>query len=133
MKLGGVLAVVIAVCALWFNLQSHLVPVVATLDLRAYSVERGQDLTTKPFLDIRRGTKHLILYMPVGSKEGSYDLVLQDETGDQFLHATGLAQLENQIVILRTDVNLSRVPRASYLLGVRLPGLEWTLIPVRVF
>lgn len=104
------------------------------LDLRSYSSERGEPTSSnQPPLDIPRATKHLTLYLPVGSKEGNYDLALLSATGDEVLRATGMARLEDHVVVLRAEVNLARVGSASYFLGIKQAGLEWTRFPIRVF
>jgi hypothetical protein len=108
---------------------------VAVLDLRERSVARGQrqSETDQAPLEISRTTKHLVLDLPIGSKEGPYDVGLLTETGDQILGATGIAQLHDHITNLRVDVNLSGIEAGAYSLGVRQAGLEWTRYPIRVF
>ena len=104
------------------------------LDLRSYSSERGEPTSSNQSpLDIPRATKHLTLYLPIGSKEGRYDVALLSGTGDEVLHATGTARLEDHVVVLRTEVDLAGVRSASYFLGIRQAGLEWTRFPIRVF
>jgi hypothetical protein len=105
----------------------------AVLDLRDRSVARGGNPAdiAQPPLSIARTTKHLILELPIGSKEGSYQVALLNDTGDELLRATGTAQVEDQVVILRADVDLGSVRPGSYLLGVRRPGLEWIRFPAR--
>jgi hypothetical protein len=136
-RLGGGLAILLVALALWFALRPHEVVKsnqTAMLDLRGYSIERGEQNTSSqaPF-QLGRSIKHLILYLPIGSKDGSYDLALLNESGGELLHASGTAQVENHIVVLRVEVNVRDVPPGSYLLGLRQPGLEWTRFPVRVF
>ena len=50
----------------------------AVLDLRERSVARGQSQsgTGQAPLQIPRAAKHLVLYLPIGSKEGPYDFGL---------------------------------------------------------
>ena len=108
---------------------------VAVLDLRERSVARGQsqsDAGRAP-LEISRNTKHLVLDLPIGSKEGPYDVGLLADTGDQLLRVTGMAELRDHITGLRVDVDLSRIRPGEYFLGVRQPSLEWTRYPIRVF
>jgi hypothetical protein len=107
----------------------------AVLDLRERSVARGQSQADagQALLEIPRSAKHLMVDLPIGSKEGSYDVGLFTETGDQILLAAGTAQLQNHITNLRVDVELSSVPPGPYSLGVRQPSLEWTRYPIRVF
>jgi hypothetical protein len=107
----------------------------AVLDLRERSVARGQsgtDAGAAP-LELPRTTKHLVLDLPIGSKEGPYDVGLLTETGGQVLGATGTAQLHDHITDLRVDVDLSSVRPGAYSLGLRQPSLEWTRFPIRVF
>ncbi len=109
-------------------------PDVAVLDLRERSVARGQNPsnTDQPPLEIPHAAKHLVLDLPIGSKEGGYDVALFGETGDEIFRAAGTAQLETHIVILRVDVEVAGVRPGSYFLGLRQPGLEWARFPARV-
>ena len=107
----------------------------AVLDLRERSVARGQGQSEAGHapLEIPRTAKHLIFDLPIGSKEGPYEVGLLTETGDQILRTTGIAQLHDHITDLRVDIDLSDVRAGSYSLGVRQPSLEWTRYPIRVF
>ena len=71
----------------------------AVLDLRERSVARGQGQseTGQSPLEIPRTARHLILDLPIGSKEGPYDVGLLTEAGDEILRATGIAQLHDHI------------------------------------
>ncbi len=69
--------------------------------------------------------------LPIGSKEGTYEVSLLGAGSEEVRSTTGLAQLENHTVTLKADLDLAGVSLGSYLLGVRLPGLEWTRYPVR--
>jgi hypothetical protein len=102
------------------------------LDLRAYSAERGEQNPNQPQLVVARNTRHLTLYLPIGSKEGNYELSLLNGTGGELFHTAGIAGLENHDVVLRADVDVSGVSPGSYFLGLRKPGLGWIRFPVRV-
>lgn len=108
---------------------------VAVLDLRERSVARGQSQseTDQAPLEISRTTKHLVLDLPIGSREGPYDVALLTNTGDQLLRATGMAELHEHITVLRVDVAFSSIRPGAYSLGVRQPSLEWIRYPIRVF
>jgi hypothetical protein len=135
LKWGGGLAVLVVMLALWLTLRSHHpVNETATLDLRTYSVQRGEQNTSRQAaLQLGRSIKHVVFYLPIGSKEGSYDFALLNDADRELLHARGTAQLENHIVVLRADIKVADVPPGSYFIGLRQPGLEWTRLPVRVF
>ena len=107
----------------------------AVLDLRERSVARGQNPsdTGQALLEIPRTAKHLVLDLPIGSKEGSYDVGLVTDSGNQIVSATGTAQLRNHVTVLQVDVELSSVRPGAYSLGVRQPNLEWTRYPIHVF
>jgi hypothetical protein len=107
----------------------------AVLDLREWSVARGQSPaeTAQLPLEIPRNAKHLVLELPIGSKEGPYDVGLLTGTGNQIMSETGTAQLRSHVTVLRIDVQLSSVRPGAYFLGVRQPNVEWTRYPVRVF
>jgi len=98
-------------------------------------VARGQNQsdTGQGPLEIPRTAKHLVLDLPIGSKEGPYDVGLITNTGDELLRATGMAELHDHITGLRVDVDLSSIRPGEYSLGVRQPSLEWTRYPIRVF
>src|SRR5271157_5047507 len=134
----AVAAVIILAVAgwLWVRTQHSVRPTeTAVLDLRGFSVGRGQNPTQtdqRP-LEIQRSAKHLILDLPIGSKEGTYDIAILSESGAHILGATGTAQLQDHIVSLRADVDVGGVPPGLYLLALRQPGLEWTRYPLRVF
>jgi hypothetical protein len=107
----------------------------AVLDLRERSVARGQNPsdTGQAPLEIPRTAKHLVLDLPIGSKEGPYDVGLFTGTGDELLSATGMAELHDHITNLRVDVDLSGVQAGAYSLGLRQAGLKWTRYSIRVF
>ena len=107
----------------------------AVLDLRERSVARGQNQsdTAQPPLEIPRTTKHLVLDLPIGSKEGPYDIGLITNSGAELLRATGTAELRDHINRLRVDVDFSSIRSGDYSLGIRKPNLEWARYPVRVF
>ena len=59
---------------------------IAVLDLRERSVARGQNPadTDQPPVQVPRTAKHLIVDLPIGSNEGSYDLALLTKLGIRF-------------------------------------------------
>ena len=104
------------------------------IDLREHSVARGENPaeTNQPPLELSRAAKHLVLDLPIGSKEGSYEVALLTGGGEQVRSATGIAQLQNHTVVLNADMDLAGVLPGSYFLGVRQPGLEWSRYGVRI-
>ena len=120
---------------LWVRTRPSLqTSATVVMDLRERSVARGGNPadTKQLALEISRTAKHLVIDLPIGSKEGNYDLALVNEAGDEILRATGTATLENQIVILRADIDIRNVSAGFYFLRLRQLGLEWSRYPTRV-
>ena len=108
---------------------------VAVLDLRERSVARGQSQSEadQAPLEISRTAKHLVLDLPIGSKEGPYDVGVLTDTGDQILRATGMTEVHDHVTALRVDIDLNSVRAGAYSLGVRQPNQNWTRYPIRIF
>jgi hypothetical protein len=105
-----------------------------TIDLRERSVARGEnppEMSQSP-IELSREAKHLVLDLPVGSKEGNYELALLGSGGEEIKSAPGVSQLENHTMVLTANIDLTGVSPGSYFLGVRQPGLEWSRYPARV-
>lgn len=133
----AVAAVVIFTVAGWLWVRIHYAvqgPETAVLDLRGVSVVRGENSpqTNLRTLEVQRSAKHLVLDLPIGSAEGAYDLALLSESGTQLLSATGTAQLQDRVVVLKADIDVRDVRPGTYLLALRQPGAEWVRYPVRV-
>jgi hypothetical protein len=72
------------------------------------------------------------LELPIGSNEGPYDVALLNPSGAELSRTSATAKLEDHIVVLRADVDLTGVSPGSYVLGLRQSGLEWMRFPIRV-
>ena len=134
LKWGGGMALLAVSLVFWFTLRSHYPGTeIAVFDLRAYSGQRGeQSVSGQAPLQLQRSTKHLVAYLPIGSKEGTYDFALLNENGDELVRGGGTAQLEDHTVVLRGDINAASVPPGSYFLGFRQNRMEWTRFPINV-
>ena len=119
---------------LWFRTRPVVQIATVTLDLRERSVVRGENPSEagRVPLELWRGAKHLIFDLPIGSQEGSYEVELLSGSGEHVRSTTGIAQLENHIVILKTEIDLADVSPGFYVLAVRQPGMEWNRYPIRV-
>lgn len=119
---------------LWVRSRTPVQTATVTIDLRERSAARGENPaeTNQPPLELPREARHLVLELPIGSKEGSYEVALLSGGGEQVRGTTGIARLENHTTILNADIDLAGVSPGSYFLGVRQPGVEWSRYPVRV-
>lgn len=120
---------------LWaLSRQSGQMATVAILDLRGRAAVRGEtpNGSNQRPLEIPRGARHVQLNLPVGSRGGTYDLALLSGSGDELFRSTGTARLEDHIVILRAEVELTGISPGFYFLGLRQQGMAWTRFPIRV-
>ena len=108
---------------------------IVVLDLRSRATVRGENPpeTSQPPLEAPRNAKSLNLELPIGSNEGAYDIALLNPSGAELFRTSATAKLEDHIVVLRADLDLAGVSPGSYSLGLRPPGLQWTLFPLRVY
>jgi hypothetical protein len=107
---------------------------VVVLDLRGRANLRGENPseTSQLPLVVPRNARALNLELPIGSNEGTYDVVLLNPAGTEVFRTSATADLQNHVVILRADVDLAGVSPGSYFLGIRQPGLEWTRFSIRL-
>jgi hypothetical protein len=133
-KLRGGLAILLVVFALWLVLRRHQVPnETAVLDLRPYATERGpENPPTQAALQIGRNTRHIVIDLPIGSKEGAYDLALMSDEGPPVFQRSGVAQLQDHVIVLKAELDLRSLRSGHYWLALRQPGREWMRFPVRV-
>ena len=119
---------------LWVRTQHSVLAATEVLDLREASAAPGQNPmeTEQQPLELHRWARHLILYLPTESQEGAHDIAVLSETGAQVLGSSGTARLENRVVCLRVDVDVSIVQPGRYFLAVRQTTLTWIRYPVRV-
>lgn len=119
---------------LWVRTQHSVLAATEVLDLREASAAPGQNPmeTEQQPLELHRWARHLILYLPTESQEGAHDIAVLSETGVQVLGSSGTARLENRVVCLRVDVDVSIVQPGRYFLAVRQTTLTWIRYPVRV-
>jgi hypothetical protein len=136
MWLAAAAIVLLAVGAwLWVRSRpSGQTAAVVVVDLRGRATVRGESTpdTSQPPLEVPRNATNLNLELPIGSNEGAYDVALLNASGAELFRASGTAKLEDHIVVLRANVDLSGISPGSYFLGVRQPGLEWTRFSIRL-
>jgi len=130
-------AVLIFAVAGWLwvrNRPSVRTSATVVLDLRERSLVRGENPkgAKEGDLEIPRNARHLIVELPIGSKEGSYDLALLNEAGDEVSRATGTATLDDHVVILRAEIDIRNLSPGFYFVGLRQLGPEWNRYRTRV-
>ena len=143
MRFGAIAAGIAIVVALgiwaWFGGWGHLrneagAYQVCRLDLRDRFILRGGgDQSPKPPaapLELSRGRLDLELDLPIGSREGRYEVQVLEQPGKPVASAGGTAKIENYVTVLQVKVDLRNISPGPYLLGIRRPELDWTYYPV---
>ena len=88
--------------------------------------EQGTEPNTGP-LAFKRGINEVTIYLPEGSRTGTYEIaVFREDLGGPLVSSTSAAIVEKGMTELNAMLNLSRIPAGHYLLGIRLPGTEWS-------
>ena len=125
---------VVATLAGWALLRNQnpsSVAQTAVLDLRNRSLSRGgESNSVGPPLEVSRGVKHLTVYLPLGSIEGSYEIRIATTAGGTVFTTTSVASLKGGITSVEATVDLSSASPGQYALQVRRPESEWTLYPL---
>ena len=105
----------------------------AVVDLRNRSPVRGEQqpvpgeavvasLPTKPL--------ELLVYLPIGSEEGPYELQILREPGTPLVTLSGSASLRDRNVVLRLQTDLTGLNPGRCLLGVRRGSFRWMYYPI---
>jgi hypothetical protein len=113
----------------WFLLQMHneaLIAQTVVLDLRNRSQPRGTEPNpTEPPLVVNHVARHWNIYLPLGSKEGTYEIRVISDSEGLLLTATGEAALASGITSLPVEVNLGSRNPGRCSLEIRNIAGEW--------
>ena len=124
-------SILIVVClagwALFLRHSEPLVAQTAVVDLRNRSIPRGADPNqAEPPLEVNRAATSWDIYLPLGSKEGAYDVRVVTQSGEPVLAASSTAALAGQITSLKVTVRVSSMRSGRHILQLRQSGQEWT-------
>ena len=128
----GIAAVVIVVCVVawgWYARQHGVITVhnYIVADMRNRLILRGDQGPGKGPLVFQRGFDDVSFYIPEGSRAGNYDVAIFHEEPTEPLATTmGAATMENDKTIIKVTLDLSRIAPGNYLVGIRLPGNDWS-------
>ena len=136
--IGVAAAVLVVLSVAWWGWRSrHSVVITAhshvVADLRTRLTLRGEQGTERSAgpLVFKRGIDEVSVYLPEGSRAGTYEVaVFREDLGEPLVSSTSQATLEKDMTVLNTTLDLSRLPSGRYLLGIRLPGIEWSYYPI---
>jgi hypothetical protein len=102
----------------------------AVLDLRNYSTLRTAESPGRPAeqpLVASRNATEIILYLPLGSIEDTYEVEVQDvETQRVILRSSGIALIKDHATVFQTKLNLPELPVGNYLFALRKTGTAWS-------
>ena len=99
---------------------------ITVIDLRNRSVARGSDpVPVEPPLEIRRSVSRLVIYLPLGSSDGPYEIRIATPAGNAILTAGGVASLKEGVTSIQAVVDLASASSGHYVFQVRRPNSEW--------
>lgn len=105
---------------------------VATIDLREMSPTRGSESSATTLITAVRRNGTVRILLPIGS-EGRYDGDVLEEPGDRpVAQDSGEASVEDHAVVLNLSINLGKLNRGRYSLGLRHNRGEWAYYPVEL-
>jgi hypothetical protein len=117
----------VAAWTFFLKQKEYVVSQTAMLDLRERSVPRGAEPNlAAPPLGANRAATRWTIYLPLGSSEGPYDIIISTQSGESLFSAKGVARLHNGVTSLPVTVSSSAAPPGRYLLQIRRPGTEWS-------
>ena len=102
----------------------------ATLDLRKWSVLRGENNPPNSPLQLPRKPLALSILLPVGREPGAYEVSVSRTPEQPLIGASSNGQFENHITVLHVKMDLTALPTGTYQLGVRQQGWDWTYYPL---
>ncbi len=119
--------------ALFFREKEPLVAQTAVLDLRNRSIPRGTETNpTEQPLEIARNVAHLKIYLPLGSSDGDYAIRISGPEEKTVFATNGKASMQQGIMSLAVDMNLSPASPGLYLFQLQKAGSGWSSYPLRV-
>jgi hypothetical protein len=102
----------------------------ARLDLRPYTVTRGDERRAEPdAVAIPRGRVAATILLPVGAEPGEYEIRLLDQDLSLRASAIGLAAIRDYITTLEAVIDSRSIAPGKYQLGLRRMGGEWQMFP----
>lgn len=105
------------------------------VDLRNWSGERtagGSKSSHTMSAELHRWRTSLVVYLPLGSEPGKYEMEILRKNSKAELTMTGVARIENENTVLRIQVDLSKLAPGQYSLGVRQPPYDWRYLPLTI-
>lgn len=105
---------------------------VQVVDLRNWSAVRSDEAPHSPgqkSLDLQRARATLVIYLPLGSQPGNYEVEIVSSKIHGALAASGVARIENGNTVLRVNFDLRKLSTGQYSLGIRQPPWDWRNFP----
>ena len=102
----------------------------AKLDLRPYTVTRGDERRVEPDpVVIPLGRVSATILLPVGAEPGEYEIRLLDQDLSLRASATGAAAIRDYITTLEAVIDSRSMAAGRYQLGIRRTGGAWQMFP----
>lgn len=105
---------------------------VQVVDLRNWSAVRSDEAAPSPGqqpLELERARATLVIYLPLGSQPGNYEVEILGGNSHGTLAVRGIARIENGNTVLRVRIDLSKLSPGQNSLGIRQPPWDWRYYP----
>jgi len=137
-KVAAIAAMILVIAtALFWMRKSGVSQVeqVATIDLRPFTVSRGEEASRspqQPALTLDRGKLILTVLLPVGAEEGPYEFKLLNDSLQTVRSGTGKASIRNNVTTISTKLETSGLSQGLYSFWLRQPGQDWRSYRVKL-
>ena len=81
-------------------------------------------------MQLRRRFSQLNIYLPLGSREGAYEVRIVTTSGNSLLNTGGLARLKDGVISLQVRGDAIFARPGPYILQIRKPPSEWSSYPL---
>lgn len=127
--------VALIVGASWWmaGLSRDSAVVAITIDLRPFSVMRGDTQSPPPTpVAIPRARLDATFLLSLGAEPGAYEVRLRDDAFSVQVRTSGKADLTDSVTTLRATLDTTDLPAGAYHLELRSVGGEWRRVPAQL-
>jgi hypothetical protein len=126
------IVLIAAVLWIWAIKPSPHSESVALVDLSVASPTRSNRHIEVPSIRVGAGTRQVRIVLPKVSSDDMYEIgVFRGEAeGKPILHNSASPTMLDHNLEMKVDIDFSRIPRGSYLLGIRHDDSNWEYVPL---
>ena len=131
MAAGSAILILAVAGWIWTHMRKSTTEALDLRQVTAVNPRNPIEQDQQPLV-LYRWARRLTLDLPAGSQPGLEEVAVFTQTGVEIFETVAAAEVENQVVYVEVDVDVSKIQSGQYFLGVRQPGLTWTEYRVSV-